>query len=219
MTKGRSRKASPRRRLPPEERRAELLAIAIDVFAEKGIGAARHAEIAARAGVAVSTVFVYFPTREQLVDDVLDEVAAFFIRLLEAQHGQEKPASAVLAETGEAFLALLESHRSHVLVWLEWGSAVRQDVWPRYRAFTERAVAITRRTIERGQREGSVPRDADVESLARLFASSSQSIARLQLGDVDPDTVRRFQDTVLRAVLADGISTHATQEDPDPDRP
>lgn len=192
-----------RRRLPPAERRAELLSLAIDVFAEKGIGAARHAEIASRAGVAVSTVFVYFPTREQLVEDVLDEVAAFFIGLLESHHGQDEPAARLLADLGDSFLSLLDSHRSHVLVWLEWGSAIREEVWPRYRAFTERAVAITRRTIERGQREGTVPADADAESLARLFASSSQSIARLQLGDVDADTVRRFQQTVLRAILND----------------
>ena len=86
-------------------------------------------------------------------------------------------------------------------MWLEWGSAARQEMRPRYRAFTERIVAITKRTLERGQREGCVAGDADVESLARLFASSSQSIARLQLSDVDPGTVARFQDTVLRAIV------------------
>ncbi|MDH3685030.1 MAG: TetR/AcrR family transcriptional regulator [Myxococcales bacterium] len=194
---------APRRRLPPEERRAQLLAIALDVFAERGLGAARHAEIAERADVAVSTTFVYFPTREQLVEDVLDEVARFFIERLEQAHGQEKPCVDILREVGEGFLDLLHTHRSHVLLWLEWGAAVRDEVWPRYRAFTERAVAITRRTLERGQREGAVAPDADTESLARLFASSSQSIARLQLGDVDRETIRRFQDTVLRAIVTE----------------
>ncbi len=193
--------AGPRRRLPPEERRAQLLAIAIDVFAERGIGAARHAEIAERAGVAVSTTFVYFPTREQLVDAVLDEVARFLLELLERLHGQEKPCVEILREAGPLFLDLLESHRSHVLVWLEWGAAVREDVWPRYRAFTENAVAITQRTLLRGQEEGSVAPDADTESLARLFASSTQSIARQALGDVDRATGRRFQETVLRAIV------------------
>jgi TetR/AcrR family hemagglutinin/protease transcriptional regulator len=190
-----------RRRLPPEERRAQLLSIAIDVFAERGLGAARHAEIADRAGVSVSTVFVYFPTREELVKDVLDAVADFFLRRLERAHSREVPCAEALRAIGESFLELLKTHRSHVLVWLEWGSAVREDVWPAYRAFTERAVELTRRTLLRGQREGSVALDADTESLARLFASSSQSIARLQLGDVDPDTIRRFQETLLRAVL------------------
>lgn len=190
-----------RRRLPPEERRAQLLEIAIDVFADRGLGAARHAEIAERAGVAVSTVFVYFETREALVDAVLDAVADFFLEAAERIHGQDKSCVAILREVGDAFVDFLESHRSHALVWLEWGSAVREDVWPRYRAFTERIVAITRRTLERGKREGSVAPDADTESLARLFASSSQSIARLALSDVDPETVARFQETVLRAVI------------------
>ena len=110
--------------------------------------------------------------------------------------------------------SMRETHRSHVLVWLEWGSAVREDVWPAYRAFTEQAVAITRRTFERGQREGSVAADADCESLARLFASTSQSIARLQLGDVDPDTIRRFQETLLRAVLLPNALESASSPTP-----
>ncbi len=194
---------TPRRRLPPDERRAQLLSIALDVFAERGLGAARHAEIAERAGVSVSTVFVYFPTREDLVNDVLDAVADFFLGLLEQAHAQEKPCAEILREINDHFIELLKAQRSHVLVWMEWGSAVREDVWPAYRAFTERAVALTNRTLERGQREGSVAADADCESLARLFASASQSIARLQLGGVDPDTIHRFQETLLGAMLVD----------------
>ncbi|MBW2231860.1 MAG: TetR/AcrR family transcriptional regulator [Deltaproteobacteria bacterium] len=192
-----------RRRLPPEERRAQLLEIAIDVFADRGLGAARHAEIAERAGVAVSTAFVYFPTREALVDAVLDEVATFFLEAAERLHGQEKGCVEILRDVDKAFLDFVQTHPSQAIVWLEWGAAVREDVWPRYRAFTEAVVVITRRTLERGQREGCVPADADVESLARLFASSSQSIARLQLGGVDTRTVQRFQDTVLRAIVSE----------------
>ena len=86
------------------------------MFAERGLGAARHAEIAERAGVAVSTVFVYFPTREDLVRDVLDAVASFFLGLLERAHAQEAPCDEVLRGIYERFALLLETHRSHVLV-------------------------------------------------------------------------------------------------------
>jgi TetR/AcrR family hemagglutinin/protease transcriptional regulator len=202
-----------RRRLPPEERRAQLLEIAIGVFADRGLGAARHAEIAERAGVAVSTVFAYFATREALVDAVLDEVANFFTEHAGRIHDQQKNCIEILREVGDTFVDFLDSHRSHAIVWLEWGSAVREDVWPRYRAFTERIVAMTRRTLERGQQEGCVAAEADTESLARLFASSSQSIARLQLSDVESDTVARFQETVLRAiVLEDALARSVTQD-------
>jgi len=192
-----------RRRLPPEQRRAQLLDIAIDVVAERGLGAARHAEIAERAGVAVSTVFSYFETREILIDSVLDAVANLFIDHAERMHGQPKGCVEILREVGRVFVDFLESRRSYAIVWLEWGSAVREDVWPRYRAFTERIVALTKRTLERGQREGCVAPDADTESLARLFASSSQSIARLHLSGVDAKTIARFQQTVLRAIVVE----------------
>jgi len=52
----------PRRR--KEARPAELLEAAWDVFAEKGFAAARMEDIAARAGVAKGTVYLYFAGKE-----------------------------------------------------------------------------------------------------------------------------------------------------------
>ena len=63
-----------RRRLPPKERKRLLLDYAIDVFASRGIGRGGHTEIAELGGVSVATVFNYFNTREDLVNDVLNDV-------------------------------------------------------------------------------------------------------------------------------------------------
>ena len=41
----------------------------VEVFARRGIGRGGHADIAEIAQVSVATVFNYFPTREDLVDD------------------------------------------------------------------------------------------------------------------------------------------------------
>jgi len=90
--------ASPRKRLPPEERRAQLLATALEVFARRGFGRAGHAEIAEAAGVAVSTVFVYFKTREALVGAVLAEVGRFYLELALEIHAQPKPCRQILIE-------------------------------------------------------------------------------------------------------------------------
>ncbi|MGY9016511.1 MAG: TetR/AcrR family transcriptional regulator, partial [Rhodospirillales bacterium] len=76
---GRRSRAS---KLSPEKRREQLLRCGLKVFALRGIGSARHAEIAEEAGVAVPTVFSYFPTREVLVRDVLAEVDAFLTQAL-----------------------------------------------------------------------------------------------------------------------------------------
>ena len=58
-----------------------LLRCAMRVFARRGLGAARHAEIARAARVSVPTVFFYFPTRKALVSAVLEEVARFFTEM------------------------------------------------------------------------------------------------------------------------------------------
>ena len=62
----------PRRR--KETRAAELLEAALDVFAEKGFAAARMEDIAARAGVAKGTVYLYFPSKEAVFEALVRSV-------------------------------------------------------------------------------------------------------------------------------------------------
>ena len=58
--------ALPRRR--KDTRPAELLDAALDVFAEKGFAAARMEDIAARAGAAKGTLYLYFPSKEAVFE-------------------------------------------------------------------------------------------------------------------------------------------------------
>lgn len=63
-----------RTRLNPEARKTQLLDHAVSAFATSGIERAVHADVAARAGVSTPTVFKYYPTRDALVDAVLDRI-------------------------------------------------------------------------------------------------------------------------------------------------
>ena len=74
-----------------EERRAELLGAALTAFAARGIGETRHAQVAEVAGCSLSTVFVYFPTRENLVVAVLDEVERSLLDMAETIHATTAP--------------------------------------------------------------------------------------------------------------------------------
>lgn len=56
----------PRRQRRKEARPSEIIEAAIEIFAERGFGAARLEDVARRAGVAKGTVFVYFPTKDDL---------------------------------------------------------------------------------------------------------------------------------------------------------
>ena len=52
--------------------RSQLIETALDLMAELGINATRTVDVAERAGVAHGTVFLHFPTREDLVVAVVD---------------------------------------------------------------------------------------------------------------------------------------------------
>jgi TetR/AcrR family transcriptional regulator len=56
-----------------EARPGELLEAALELFVEKGFAATRSEEVAARAGVSKGTLFLYFPTKEDLFKAVVRE--------------------------------------------------------------------------------------------------------------------------------------------------
>jgi TetR/AcrR family transcriptional regulator len=62
-----------RRERRKESRPGELLAAALDLFVEKGFAATRAEEVAKRAGVSKGTLFLYFPTKEDLFKAVVRE--------------------------------------------------------------------------------------------------------------------------------------------------
>jgi AcrR family transcriptional regulator len=65
--------AQLRRGRRKEARPGELLDAALDLFVEKGFAATRSEEVAARAGVSKGTLFLYFPSKEELFKAVIRE--------------------------------------------------------------------------------------------------------------------------------------------------
>ncbi|MBN1438956.1 MAG: TetR/AcrR family transcriptional regulator [Anaerolineales bacterium] len=62
------------RSLKPE-RRTEFLDAALKLFVEKGVARTSTAEIAREAGSAAGTLFLYFPTKQDLIDALILRVA------------------------------------------------------------------------------------------------------------------------------------------------
>ncbi|WP_395688997.1 TetR/AcrR family transcriptional regulator [Caenimonas koreensis] len=65
--------ATGKRERRKEARPGELLEAALDLFVEKGFAATRAEEVAARAGVSKGTLFLYFPSKEELFKAVVRE--------------------------------------------------------------------------------------------------------------------------------------------------
>ena len=64
---------SPKRERRKQQRPGELLEAALDLFVEKGFAATKSEEVAAKAGVSKGTLFLYFPSKEELFKAVVRE--------------------------------------------------------------------------------------------------------------------------------------------------
>ncbi|HUB53997.1 MAG TPA: TetR/AcrR family transcriptional regulator [Mycobacterium sp.] len=108
---------TPRRRLSPEDRRAELLALGAEVFGQRPYDEVRIDEIAERAGVSRALMYHYFPDKR-----------AFFAAVVKGQADQ-------LFETTNAPLpgqSLFEEVRDGVLAYMQYHQEHPQAAWAAY---------------------------------------------------------------------------------------
>ncbi|MCM2475923.1 TetR/AcrR family transcriptional regulator [Rhizobium sp. CG5] len=72
-----------RRRRDPQERRADILAAALSLFAERGFAATRIEDVAAKAGIAKGTVYLHFPDKEALFTSLASTMASPILEQME----------------------------------------------------------------------------------------------------------------------------------------
>ena len=95
------RQSTPKGRLPPNERKQQLVAVAGAVLSRAGVDALQFTELAAAAGVTRPIVYKFFPHRGALIAAVLQDFAAeLTLRFAEG-------AEASLSARPDAPLALL----------------------------------------------------------------------------------------------------------------
>jgi AcrR family transcriptional regulator len=67
---------TPRWRRTPEERPRQILEAALNVFGEQGLAGARIDDIAERAGISKGTIYLYFPSKDDLYCGVIRDTFA-----------------------------------------------------------------------------------------------------------------------------------------------
>ncbi|WP_417471374.1 TetR/AcrR family transcriptional regulator [Maricaulis sp.] len=76
---------TPAHRRRPEARPEEILEAALAVFGEQGFAAARVEDIARRAGLSKGTLYLYFPSKEAMLNALIEQSAGALARVVE-QH-------------------------------------------------------------------------------------------------------------------------------------
>lgn len=136
--------ASPTRRRRKDARPQELLDAALELFAEKGFAATRAEEVAARAHVAKGTLYLYFPSKEDLLKAVIETHLGSRLADVEQQVAEHDGSTADLARSimVQWWTSVLDSP----------ASAVFKLIISEVRNFPELAQYYNETVVERGHR-------------------------------------------------------------------
>lgn len=203
---------SARRRLAPAERTPQILAAALEEFAERGYAGASMAAVAARAGVTKGLIYHYFPGKAELfkavvrscIQPVFDEAE----RLIAAFQGSK--ADLLRRLMGFAYARVAAERRERILFKLILSEA---DRFPELAAFynaevLSRALALVGGVLHAGAAAGEFrPEAAEGAGLAPVLMAPAimASIWQMMLGEERaPDLVAMREahvDLVLRGLL------------------
>lgn len=198
-----------RTRLTPEARREQLMQCAIEVFSKRGLARAGHAEIAELAQVSVATVFNYFSSREQLVDNVLTQIEAFFSHMVakhfidisgQQNHSAQQAIHYYLADFVDAAI----NNPQFTYIWLEWSSSICETTWPRYLALLDSNIAIISKKIEPAIASGEINTYLTTQEFARSLCNQGYMILQLvnQPQAMDRDSIIAFLEKYVTSALA-----------------
>ena len=194
---------SPRTRLLPEERRAQLVRIGVCAAAEKGLGRLVHADVAATAGVSTPTAFLYFRDREALLRAVIAEVDRFYREMARRAHDPAVPPLERVRRHLLTFADSIGSDRAYAVVWLEWTTMFRNEygLWDAFVDFQEHIISCLEKSIRRCQAEGSVPSQVSAADSARLITAGAYALVQLRIMKRRRHVADRFAEHILEQAL------------------
>jgi AcrR family transcriptional regulator len=186
----------------PDDRRDSIIAVAAEVFAQEGYGAASMATIAARLGGSKATLYKYFPSKELLFEAVMAERCERVLAPLRDLRGSDADdLESLLTGFGARFLVkIYEPHALdiHRLIQSEGGRFPElAEVF--FRAGPNAVIDELVATLDRFVREGRITCD-DTTLAAGQF-----------LGMLRGDRHFRFTSGLLPAPDAAEIDRHARQ--------
>ena len=206
---------------PRRMRRAqEILDAARDIFLEKGFGGASVGEIAAKVGVVEGLVYAYYPTKRDLLNDVLCGMYVPLIRDIEDSFSRIQGVRSRLrflvwrhlrVYVEEPGLSRLVLHE--VRTGPEYFKSVLHDLHVRYTAFLVR-------TLKEAIEQGEIRADTDIELLRSMVYGGVEHRMWGTLfgrGAVDIEsTADHYTQIVLGSLLTTSRTSHeAPGQSPD----
>ncbi|WP_373864071.1 TetR/AcrR family transcriptional regulator [Nocardia mexicana] len=196
-----------------ERRKAELRQEIIDTafvcFAEKGYHATGIADIATQLGIGHGTFYRYFANKRDIIDHVIDDLAARIIDSLGTDNAPDAATSlaeyrAQLDRIGAALNRIFLEDRRVSQLLLFQATGIDSELTLRLYGLLDTADALTAGYLEHGVEHGYLRADLDTTSTAK--AVTGMLLAAIIHGLRDPDEAG-VEDLAqaIRRLLIDGV--------------
>lgn len=158
--------AAPRRgvrsRAAQAGKREAILSAALEEFSTRGFAAGRLEDVARRAGVAKGTIYLYFPDKETLFQELVRAELSPVVAALEAAPVGDLPLRVVAERLVTMFAReIFGTHRKDVIrLVLTEGPRFPAIGEFYYREVVERVMAVIRGMAQRAVERGELPNDA-----------------------------------------------------------
>lgn len=160
-----------RRRVEPEARKQALLSAGLAVFSAEGFAAAKLDDVAAKAGVAKGTIYLYFRDKEDLFEQIVrGAVAPVLAQLQSAAALPDMPAHVLLGKIAELFRTeILETDRKLIIrLVLTEGARFPELAEFYHREVITKGLDVIRLIMRRGVARGEIA-SPDLERFPQLF--------------------------------------------------
>ncbi|MEZ4390427.1 MAG: TetR/AcrR family transcriptional regulator [Polyangiales bacterium] len=194
-----------------EQRRAQILAVATEVFAEKGYHDARIDDIVVGAGIARGTFYLYFSDKraifEELVDGFLARLDASIERIELTDNAPRHMNE--IAENLRRVFARFAAEPAMARILLSAAVGIDADFDRKLLAFYDEVTAMLSRALTQGEAAGLVrPGNADLRAHC-LTGALKECLHQLMLrrADLDPEALLG----ALLDLVADGLFTEISR--------
>jgi AcrR family transcriptional regulator len=176
--------------MPAAERREVIVAVATDVFAERGYDGASIDEIARRAGVSAPVVYDHFASKQDLYERLLERTRDELLEVWRDHLFTDEPAEVRIPRAIAAWAEYVETHRGAARMYFRDPTGV-PAVQEFHRAIHEQGRAALGAILGREKGAANIAGAADTESLQMAAEVMRAGLAGLALWWSDHPRVPR----------------------------
>ncbi|MBF6225352.1 TetR/AcrR family transcriptional regulator [Nocardia abscessus] len=202
-------KPSTRAERRKAELRQEIIDTAFVCFAEKGYHATGIADIAGHLGIGHGTFYRYFSNKRDIIDHVIDDLAARIIAALGTENAPDAATTldeyrAQIDRIGTALTEILLADRRVAQLLLFHATGIDDELTERLYGLLDTADALTAGYLDHGVELGYLRADLDTRNTAR--AVTGMLIAGIVHSLREPDEAAiTGLNQAIRRLLVDGV--------------